>query len=573
MEGYMLSLFRSLRFGVLALGVGVGAIGSLASPAAAQWSTVYDQFYYPGPFNWKFRHFYPAADRLFNGFDFGHAILYETLWSKPGAPVAELEEKWYNRLTKDILLHPPRVPLEEGAIEIAYAKLAPEAKLMFDWAHGFHRQVYDVWADERIPPAEKDAQIAQLIRYYKSRPDLAFSSRPKSMELMQEQPYSLAFRQNYPKFNGLIWAYHWLQVGLYEPLVTGRNVDERQAGVRAAVARFWQMLGDPPTTLPYQMPMTAAVAPMFAARYPEAAIIFDNLHSMHDVVSDILANPSVSRDRKRAEILRAAALFRDDSSYVMPIEAWRVMAREMGVENMGGPAVGFLSELPTPTVTRGAVMEHDVATGKMIGMKVGEMVAGHDMAGMQGMPAMAPGRDSGRVARDTMAGMDHARMNMPGMRDTTRMDHGAAAATDSAMMATMMAMHMRMMADPVIRQRMMADTAMRRMMDDVMKTMATDQRDMMSRMMREPARPPGAAAARRPAARRPAARTPAKPAARPAARPEDPHAGHGGAAPGQPAPAKPAPAKPAPKPPAKPPAKRDSMPGMDHSKMPGMGKP
>ena len=42
-----------------------------------------------------------------------------------------------------------------------------------------------------------------------------------------------AFRERYPKFNGLIWGYHWLQVGLYEPLVTGRNRAERQRVISA----------------------------------------------------------------------------------------------------------------------------------------------------------------------------------------------------------------------------------------------------------------------------------------------------------------------------------------------------
>ena len=46
----------------------------------------------------------------------------------------------------------------------------------------------------------------------------------------------------------------------------------------------------------------------------QVPIIFDNLHSMHDVISDILANPSVPRARKRAEILRAARLFREQES-------------------------------------------------------------------------------------------------------------------------------------------------------------------------------------------------------------------------------------------------------------------
>jgi len=73
--------------------------------------------------------------------------------------------------------------------------------------------------------------------------------------------------------------------------MSAKSVDS--TGVLAAVARFRQMIEHPPTNMPRIMPMTAAVAPAFAARYPEAAIIFDNLHSMHDVVSDILANPTL----------------------------------------------------------------------------------------------------------------------------------------------------------------------------------------------------------------------------------------------------------------------------------------
>jgi ketosteroid isomerase-like protein len=130
--------------------------------------------------------------------------------------------------------------------------------------------------------------------------------------------------------------------------------------------------------------MAAVVAPTFAERYPEAAIIFDNLHSMHDVVSDILTNPAVPRSRKRAEILLAARRYRDDTTEVMSVPAWRVMSEHMGVENMGGPAVGFLPALPTPSVTAGAVMRHDAASGAMIGFgfgsAIGDAHAGHDMA-------------------------------------------------------------------------------------------------------------------------------------------------------------------------------------------------
>jgi alcohol dehydrogenase class IV len=390
----------------LARGLALALLTLLARPAAAQWVTTYDQFYYPAAHNWVYRDRYPFADRLFNAFDYGHSILYEELYTKPNAPASRLEERQYNFLTRKVLPNPPRVPLEEVAIEIQYARMAPEAKQMFEWAHVLHRQSYDVLADERLSQAQKDEEMAKLLAYYKSRPDVKFSSRPKSMKLMQEQPYSLAFRKQYPKFNGLIWGYHWLQVGLYEPLVVGRSFAERQALSTAAVARFRQMLENAPRQMPYQMPMTAAVSPEFAKRYPEYAIIFDNLHSMHDVVSDVLANDAVPRSAKRAEILRAGRLFRDDSSYVMPVEAWRTMSREMGVENMGGSAAGFAAALPTPTVSYGAVMSHDDRTGRMVGMKYGETTAGHGATHPAG--GAAPGA------------ADHA--GMPGM---TGMQHGA----------------------------------------------------------------------------------------------------------------------------------------------------
>ena len=400
---------------------------TVPTSAEAQWSTTHEQFYLPGSFNWQFRKNYPGADRLFNAFDYGHAILYERLWSAPNASVSELEEKEFTFITSRLLVNPPHLPLEEGAIEIAYVKLAPEAKMMFEWAHLLHRQIYDVLADERMSSPQKDAKVQELIRYYKTRKDLAFSSAPKSMDLMEGQPYSTAFRKRYPKFNGLIWAYHWLQIGLYEPLLAGKNKGERQTGVAATVARFRQMIEQPPTWMPRVMPMTPAVAPRFTARYPEAAIIFDNLHSLHDVISDILSNPSVSRDKKRGEILKAAKLYRDNTSFVVKPDEWREMATMMGVENMGGPVLGFLPAFPTPTVERGATM-HSA------------------MAGMSHMPGMQHG------TAPATGTVDHS--SMPAMSVSSHDD--------------MTALHARMMADPVISARVNADPILRDLMQKAM---------------------------------------------------------------------------------------------------------
>jgi hypothetical protein len=523
------------------------AIMVRADALPAQWVRTHEQFYLEAPHNWVFRDRYMAADRLFNAFDYGHAILYEKLWTRPTAPPSLLEETEYDRLTKGVLVRPPRVPLEEGAIEIAYVKLAPEAKQMFEWAHVLHRQVYDVLADERLDDARKDTEVARLIAYYKTRRDVAFSSRPKSMALMQEQPYSLAFRQKYPKFNGLIWAYHWLQVGLYEPLVVGSTVEERQKLVRATVARFWQQIENPPATMPHVMPMTAAVAPVFSARFPEAAIIFDNLHSMHDVISDILANPTVPRHRKRAEILLAARRFRDDTSFVMTTAAWRTMAQHMGLENMGGPAVGFLPALPAPTVSYGAVMTHDDRTGAMTGFKYGQAIggehAGHARTDTAAKPAVDPHAghampDSARKPVVDTGKAGHAR------NDTTSASVGQ---HDAAMME----LHMRMLSDPVIRGRMRADTAMTRMMRESIDAMPAEHRQHMAELLRDEADTGETRRMRirvskespRPVTKQPAAavKTKAAPAAKtkapppsktkakapaPTKKPADPHAGH-----------------------------------------------
>lgn len=481
------------------LPLALGLVAAAPAPAAAQWSTAYEQTYLPASHNWAFRDNYIGADRLFNAFDYGHAILYEKLYTKPNAPASLLEEDEFDFLTRKLLVNPPRVPLEESAIEVAYAKLAPEAKIMFDWAHLLHRQIYDVWADERIPLAEKDAKVAEIVAYYQSRPDIAFSAVPKSMDVMDGHYYSLGFRDKYPKFNGLIWAYHWLQVGLYEPLLAGRDLAEREALVDATVGRFWQMVSAAPDNMPYLMPMTVGVAPRFAKRYPEASIIFDNLHMMHDVVSDILVSPEVPRGKKRAEILKAAAMFRSDTAYAISREEWLAMGEMMGINNMGGEAVGFLAALPQPTVPRGmsmAGMDHSQTGGMQ-----------HDMQGMQGMQD------------DTAAAGEHAGHEMPGASEME-----LPAQPSGANHPAMHEMHMRMMQDTVIMHRMMADTAMHRMMMQMMDEMPDEHRAPMMRLMEAAPAPAKPAPPKPPSAKAAPKRN--APAAQPAPKP-NPHAGHG----------------------------------------------
>ncbi len=487
------TMFSMIKAGWLAL----AALGVSATVLAAQDSRD-EQFYYPGSFNYQFLKNYNNAGRLFNAFDYGHAVLYEKLYTKPNQLREELEQNQFNYLTKNLLIRPPRFAVAEEAVASSYAKLAWRAKMMFDWAHLLHRQIYDVYADERLPMADKDALIEKLTDYYLTNESKAFLPVPKSMTLMDDQYYSQVFRKGYPKMNGLIWAYHWLQVGLYEPLIVGQDRAERKAGVDAALARFWSMVEDPPNAFPKVMPMTATVAPNFTKAHPRAAAIFDNLHMIHDIIGDVLAADTVPESRKREVIYAALDEFRDSTRNVMTEDEWLNMGHMMGgIAAMGGPASGVIPEAPSRNVPADA----------MAGMQRG--------AG-QGAPTTGEGSD-------TAGGMDHRAMT-PAMPDS-------AAGPTQDHPREMMDLHMRMMADPVIRKRMMGDSAMRRMMEDMMQRMPAEHREQMEQMMREAT----------PARKRPGAKQPADP--------------------------KPADKRPADKKPA---ATQDSMPDMDHSKMPGM---
>ena len=70
---------RPHRYGCAAVAALLIATATTLAPrtAAAQWSTTFEQHYLADGSNWAFRKNYPAADRLFNAFDYGHAILYE----------------------------------------------------------------------------------------------------------------------------------------------------------------------------------------------------------------------------------------------------------------------------------------------------------------------------------------------------------------------------------------------------------------------------------------------------------------------------------------------------------------
>lgn len=287
----------------------------------------FEQTYLAANHTWTLRRRFPDADALLNAFDYGHATLYQALSSPlDSATARRLEGREVGFIVDKLLRDPPRVPLDESAIAPSFAKLAPEIVAMFDWAHMLHRQLYDVWSAPNLTDAQREHDSRRAIEYYRSRRDLAFSVVPKSMSLMEGQPYSLVFRARLPKYNGLLWAYHWYQLALQDALIGARDDAARRAGVDSVKTRFFAMVADAPAHTPSMMPMAPMAAPLLSARLPDAAIIFDNLHALHDVVSDILLSPAIPRAEKRAALLRAASAYRDDVTSAITIQDWRSMS-------------------------------------------------------------------------------------------------------------------------------------------------------------------------------------------------------------------------------------------------------
>lgn len=260
--------------------------------------------------NYAFRNRHYYGDTLFNGFDYGHATAYEAL-IKRKEDVAYIEGELFDYIM-GVNDDPPRLQPSEEAIAPNFTKAYWPVMNVFDWAHGLHRLLNDILADPDI--TDKHAAIEDATDYY-LRHKHALHPRWKRMDiLMDGQPYSKEFRTRYPKWNGIIWAYHWFQNGVYEPLILGRTESEKAIGVAAAAALFQCSRHAPPTKFPPHMPMSWEAAPTFAKQHPRAAAIFDNLHMLHDIVGDVLVSDKVQD--KRGELVRMIALLQDSTSYI-----------------------------------------------------------------------------------------------------------------------------------------------------------------------------------------------------------------------------------------------------------------
>ncbi|MGL5942290.1 MAG: hypothetical protein ACRC2S_18330 [Waterburya sp.] len=233
-----------------------------------------------------------------NAIAVGHAFAYEDLVT---GKEQDLETKTFEKINK-VLKNPPRFMPDEANISPTFGRKYGVLEQVFDWAHILHAQTVDVLANTEMTEAEKEVEIDALYKFYLDNVPYAITGLPMNMGYLDSQPYSKAFREKYPKVNGLFWGYHWLQGSMYD-LLYGKTLEEQQQTYEQMGKQYHEV--ELYRTDRVFMPMFAENSPRFAARFPEIANTFDNLHMLHDLVNDVLASEWISETQKEEQIQRA----------------------------------------------------------------------------------------------------------------------------------------------------------------------------------------------------------------------------------------------------------------------------
>jgi hypothetical protein len=250
-------------------------------------------FYKAAQYNWAINRI-PAFAKDMYATGVGHAMAYEAL-VRGEAP--QLETKIFDRVNW-VLKHQPTKPVDEGAISPTFLRKYGYLEKVFDWAHTLHFQTIDVFAHPGWTDEQKELEIDRLWEFYTAQP-YAITGLPMNMEYLDGFPYSMKFRKDHPKVNGLFWGYHWLQTVNYDMLFRVPVKDQAPQydviGARYHETELYKTDRD-------FMPMTAELSPRFAKRFPKIANAFDNLHMLHDNVNDILVQTDLTESQKQEQV-------------------------------------------------------------------------------------------------------------------------------------------------------------------------------------------------------------------------------------------------------------------------------
>ena len=268
-----------------------------------QWVTRDRRWQPRGPWKYAIMRGLPQLYREFNGIDFGHAHLAETLLKTQDQQ--RVEQARLQVL--DFIFSSPSVPPDEEQVAPTMNQMAWEVTKTFDWTHSFHRSLYDLFASDRVK--DKEAAYRKLLADYLEKPEAITPHRLDHHGALWSFPESKSFRDKFRTFNTQIWAYHWLQAAVYDVQLLG-DVKKQQELMPKVIAFYHGYLRRPPVEWQF-MPMLPEASPNFSKRFPEAAAIFDNLHMLHDNVDDVLSRPDLypTLEAKRAAVLKILPIY------------------------------------------------------------------------------------------------------------------------------------------------------------------------------------------------------------------------------------------------------------------------
>lgn len=383
-----------------------GGLAALAPvPAGGQWVATSRQALTAGSV--RAASVRPVAAATLNAATIDRARLFEALWRNPSLS-RNADAEWFAESAR-LVRQGTRLSVDPAEVAPEFSKLVPELAGALDWGAQFRLALLTALGSTSSV-ATRDGEVAELVSRYRARTDFAVSARPKGFDMLDAQVHSLEFRRRFPKSNGLGWSIAWAENAVYENLLA--DGVRRDASVdRAVVQRLSRIVDSAPALLP----IAPAVAPTLSHRYPEAAAILDNLHMLENGIADVLVAREIPRSAKRLALLRLRDDFRNDTVNAITVSQWMHSAEMFGAHNMGGPGAGFPAELAVPSLDPGA---------SMAGMST------HDMTAM----------------------------------GATLSEPAATSAKGQPTLEALLAIHQRMMSDPVIRERVATDPALQKMM-------------------------------------------------------------------------------------------------------------
>lgn len=285
---------------------------------------------------------HPELNALLIGIERAHAVRYGVLARERGR-VREPEAFAKMKRHIDARLPDASDPLADAG----YAAIGARGAGVIRRAHAFHREALAILAT--VDKSEWAAALDQAVDRYLADP-AALPDVPKDMTILYDHPYTSiviglpgAPKKPTSKLTGFIWASHWLQLAVAEPLVLADGDDARRRDLKVVADRFYRKLssGKPPHAFPTELPLAPAIAPELVTVHVRTAAILDNLNMMQAVLSDVLAHPKVIN--LRAALDEVIAQFTDRTQRIVDVDDWIRMALRHSIFEQGGPAIGVMT--------------------------------------------------------------------------------------------------------------------------------------------------------------------------------------------------------------------------------------